>query len=105
MTINTSDPITIRIPRITGNLFVGTILITVVSLTIFFLGGLFLVRVRHANLPPPKVITKTITISEASYAMQVFVERCESSENNYQDHGIPNVHTNNWTCTYADPTP
>lgn len=46
---------------------------------------------------PPKVITKVIHDSSLSSAQKEYIKQCEDV-GAYHAHGIPDVHTNSWTC-------
>lgn len=113
MKINVEDPVTINIPRYrlvsrsrydvqpgTAIFWIAIFCAVTILLVATFIRFPFDTKVIYRG--GTNTITKTVTISAATYAQQQFIERCENSQNNQQDHGIPDTHTDNWTCSYAD---
>lgn len=55
---------------------------------------------------PPTVITKTIYRDALSAAQQAYIAQCQQNtksvaESGNMNHGIPDVYSSPWTCTFA----
>ena len=115
---NRNKIVTITIPKLGfrrqgetdwGNFFgvifslLGFIVVATISLALVFHLGRAIVRKPG---PPPKVIYKTITITELSAAQKAFISDCQQntqavSDSENMNNGIPNVSVQPWTCVYA----
>lgn len=60
------------------------------------------IRITRKPGPPPKIITKVVYQSALTAAQNAYISQCKQNEpSNSYNHGVPDVHTNTWTCTYA----
>lgn len=77
-------------------------------ITLLVLGGLSYSWVNHVvtkSKHPPKIVTKIIHESALTGAQNAYIQQCQNDSKDNGDGGeepgVPDVHTSNWTCTYA----
>ena len=78
--------------------FVSLIFLTLVTLLI-----LWVLHIRSWAMHPPKVITKVVTVNQFTAAQNTYVQDCENNRvdiDGNMEGGIPDVHTNKWTCIW-----
>lgn len=117
MTINTSDPVTINIPRVNvtrngrvdplevaGNIFLVILFVILSTAVITYI----IHQVKWDGTPPPKTITKVVHEDGLTYAQNQYMDQCEKDKKDINPddsdqplvEGVPNVVVNPWTCIF-----